>query len=44
MAGQRRARQGADPARRPHWLDTCHAHASSSPVVKARFPQHYTGK
>jgi hypothetical protein len=44
MAGQRRARQAADPAHRPRWLDTCHAHASSSAVVKERFPQHYTGK
>lgn len=44
MAGQRRAHQAADPTRRPRWLDTCHAHASSSPVVKERFPQHYTGQ
>lgn len=44
MAGQRRASQAADPSHRPRWLDTCHAHASHSPVVKDRFPQHYTGK
>lgn len=44
MAGQRRKHQSADPSRRPRWLDGCHAHASNSAVVKALYPQHYTGE
>lgn len=44
MAGQRRERQAADPSLPPRWLDTCHAHASDSVVVKELYPQHYTGE
>ncbi|MGI9332069.1 MAG: DUF2889 domain-containing protein [Gammaproteobacteria bacterium] len=29
---------------RPRWLDTCHAHATASPVVKVRWPEFYTGE
>lgn len=32
-----------DPAQRPKLLDTCHAFASDSPVVKRRWPAFYTG-
>lgn len=44
MAGRRRARQAAEPGRPPRFLDTCHAHARTSVVVKELYPQHYTGE
>lgn len=45
LVARRRTRE-ADrdaPARRPMFLDTCHAHASDSPEVKRRWPAFYTG-
>ncbi|MSO54566.1 MAG: DUF2889 domain-containing protein [Rhodospirillales bacterium] len=36
-------RAEAEPMARPITLDTCHALASTSPVVKSRWPQFYTG-
>ena len=33
-----------DPKRKPLVIDTCHAMASDGPVVKARFPEYYTGE
>ncbi len=38
-----RAKRPRDPDRRPVWLDTCHAHASDSVIVKERWPRFYTG-
>ena len=38
-----RSKRPQDPARRPFLLDTCHAHASDSPIVKERWPRFYTG-
>jgi len=38
-----RGKGNADPDRRPRHLDTCHALASDSPVVRAHYPRHYTG-
>lgn len=38
-----RARRDNAEERRPGALDTCHALASSSPVVKRRWPKFYTG-
>ena len=35
--------EAAGPKARPVTLDTCHALASTSPVVKARWPRFYTG-
>ena len=29
---------------RPRWINTCHAHATTSPVVKVRWPEFYTGE
>jgi len=31
------------PKRRPLVIDTCHAMASDGPLIKARFPEYYTG-
>jgi hypothetical protein len=45
LVAKRRARE-ADPdapPRRPVLIDTCHAHASDSPVTKRRWPDFYTG-
>jgi hypothetical protein len=39
----RERRQAADPEAKPATLDTCHALASTSPVVKRRWPRFYTG-
>lgn len=36
--------EAAGPTARPVTLDTCHALASTSPVVKSRWPQFYTGR
>ena len=44
MAGRRRRQQSADPGKRPRFLDTCHAHATTSVVVKKLYPRHYTGE
>jgi hypothetical protein len=41
MAGQRHAT--ADTERAPMFLNTCHAHASDSVVVKLNYPKFYTG-
>ena len=38
-----RKHQNPDPNRRPHWLNTCHAHASDREVVRLRWPAFYTG-
>ncbi len=38
-----RSKRPQDPNRRPFLLDTCHAHASDSIVVKERWPRFYTG-
>lgn len=38
-----RSKRPQNPNERPAWLDTCHAHASNSVVVKERWPQFYTG-
>jgi len=43
MAGQHRRQIADDPDRAPRFLDTCHAHARDSVVVKELFPKHYTG-
>ena len=43
---ERAAREGIAPARpskRPRLIDTCHAHASDSPVTKRNWPEFYTG-
>ena len=45
LVAKRRKRE-ADPdapAKRPLFLNTCHAHASDSPEVKRRWPAFYTG-
>ncbi len=34
---------GGTPARAPALLNTCHAYASDSPIVAARWPEYYTG-
>jgi hypothetical protein len=39
----RRWRKMRQSARRPGIIDTCHAWASDSPVVKREFPQFYSG-
>jgi hypothetical protein len=44
MAGRRRSQQTEQPSRAPRFLDTCHAHASTSVVIKELYPQHYTGE
>ena len=36
--------EGSAAGKPPQLLNTCHAFASDSPVVKRRWPQHYTGK
>jgi len=33
----------APPRKRPRLIDTCHAHASDSPVTKRNWPEFYTG-
>jgi hypothetical protein len=38
-----RARENPDPEKRPRFLDTCHALAADSPVVKREWPQFYEG-
>lgn len=40
---RRRQTQNVDPARKPALMNICHAFASDGPVVKRRWPQHYTG-
>lgn len=35
--------RGAGIRKRPALIDSCHAWASDSPVVKKRYPEHYTG-
>ena len=32
------------PTERPRLIDTCHAHASDSPVTKRNWPEFYTGR
>lgn len=39
----RMQRQAEKPDQKPGTLDTCHALASTSPVVKRRWPQFYSG-
>jgi hypothetical protein len=43
MAGQRRSERASDAQRPPGFLDTCHAHASDSVVIKEMYPKFYTG-
>ena len=43
MAGQRRIQSAPEPELPPQFLNTCHAHASDSAVVKAIYPKFYTG-
>ncbi len=43
MAGHRFKSAKADPDYRPPFLNTCHAHATNSVVVKEFFPRWYTG-
>ncbi len=43
MAGHRYKRSREDPEYRPAFLNTCHAHASTSVVVKEFWPHWYTG-
>ncbi len=43
MSARRRSKQATQPGRKPRFLDTCHAHASTSVVVKEFYPRHYTG-
>lgn len=40
---QREAADHEGAPKRPRFLDSCHAHASDSPVVKSRWPAFYTG-
>lgn len=42
-ARQREETTAEGAPRRPMFLDSCHAHASDSPVVKMRWPAFYTG-
>jgi len=46
LVGQRSAReeQAIDTGKRPVLLDTCHALASDSPVVRDLWPRFYTGE
>lgn len=44
LAGQRKKRASAGERKRPFFLDTCHAHASDSEVVKMHWPEYYTGE
>jgi hypothetical protein len=39
-----RERLSADPGAKPAHLDSCHALASDSPVVKRHYPKFYTGR
>lgn len=43
LVGQRRKRETDSKKSRPNFLDTCHAHASDSEVVKLHWPEFYTG-
>lgn len=43
MSAKRQAQRERDPARPPSFLNTCHAHASDSEVVKRFWPRFYTG-
>lgn len=43
LAGQRKQAESSDVKKRPLFLDTCHAHASNSQVVKMHWPEFYTG-
>ena len=43
LTAKRRVERERDPNRAPRFLDTCHAHARTSVVVKEFWPQHYTG-
>jgi len=43
LAGQRKKHESAGEKKRPIFLDTCHAHASDSEVVKMHWPEYYTG-
>ena len=45
MAGQRRKRERPEgaPASKPHFLDSCHALATTSMVDKEHWPEFYTG-
>ena len=44
LAGQRKRRPAQEAGRRPAVLDTCHAYASDSEVVKMQWPEFYTGQ
>ena len=44
LAGHRHEVRKRDPQQRPHWLGTCHAHATDSVVIKELYPQFYSGK
>jgi len=43
LAGQREKRPSDKPAKRPFFLDTCHALAADGEVVRSHWPQFYTG-
>ncbi len=43
ILSKRRKESKPSPDRRPGIIDTCHAWASDSPVVKRNMPKHYTG-
>ena len=43
MAGQRRAASASAAGSAPLFLNTCHAHASDSAVIKQSYPTFYTG-
>ena len=43
MAGHRRTASASQAERPPMFLNTCHAHASDSEVVKNIYPKFYTG-
>ncbi len=43
MTSKRRETRERDPRTPPPFLDSCHAHARSSAVVKRFWPEHYTG-
>ena len=44
LTGQRKKRESHGEKKRPFFLDTCHAHASNSEVVKLHWPEFYTGE
>lgn len=43
LTGQRKKRESEGEKKRPFFLDSCHAHASNSEVVKMHWPEYYSG-